>query len=211
MRLCLGGDRAGNDEHRSRKEYEDMGSTRIHSTSATWDNHSPMGPIQEHWHFLICYKADLNSQLAPIEDAQAPICGDFTAYSEERGPPAPQPLEFSTSLFMVGQSTGFTMGLYGGMAETTISSWKADQGGTLHLATPKKTHYFTPIEGLYGRFSNFFGRAGDSGAAVIDRFGLFVGLYFAGNDYTGVGYFVAADKLFADIKHIAKASHLQVL
>ena len=122
-----------------------MGLTRIHSTSATWDNHSPMGPIQEHWHFLICYKADLNSQLAPIEDAQAPICGEFTAYSEEIGPPAPQPLEFSTTLFIVGQSTGFRMG---GMAETTISSWKADQGSTLHLATTKKTHYYISISTL---------------------------------------------------------------
>lgn len=75
----------------------------------------------------------------------------------------------------------------------------------------KKIYYYTPIEGLYGKFSNPFGRAGDSGAAVIDRFGLFVGLYFAGNDYTGVRYFVAADKLFAVIKHITKASSLQVL
>lgn len=103
------------------------------------------------------------------------------------------------------------MGLYGVMAETTISSWKADQAGTLHLATTKKIYYYTPIEGLYGKFSNPFGRAGDSGAAVIDRFGLFGGLYFAGNDYTGVRYFVAVDKLFAVIKHITKASSLQVL
>lgn len=150
--------------------------------------------------------------IPPIEDAQAPICKEFIAFSEEIGPPAPQPLEFSTTLFMVGRSTSFTMGLYGGMAETATRSWKADQGGTLHMAGHyKKIHYYTPIEGLYGRFSNFFGRAGDSGAAVIDWFGLSVGLYFAGNDYAGVGYFFAADKLFADIKHISKASDIQVL
>lgn len=78
------------------------------------------------------------------------------------------------------------------------------------VATTKESNII-PIEGLHGRFSIFFGRAGDSGAAVIDRFGLFAGLYFAGNDHTGVGYFVAADKLFADIEHITKASDVEVL
>lgn len=89
-------------------------------------------------------------------------------------------------------------------------SWKADQEGALHLATTKESTII-PIEGLHDRSSNFFSRTGDSGAAVIDQFGLFVGLYFVGNDYTGVGYWVAADKLFSDIKHITKASDVQVL
>lgn len=102
------------------------------------------------------------------------------------------------------------MGLYDGMAETTIKSRKPDQGGTVHLASSKEPTII-PIAGFHGRFSNFFGRAGDAGAAVIDRSGLFVSLYFPGNAYTSVGYFVAADKLFADINHITKASEVQVL
>lgn len=104
---------------------------------------------------------------------------------------------------------GFAMGLYGGMAETTIKSWKADREGALPMVITKESTILL-IEGHHGRFSNFFGRAGDSGAAIIDRYGSFVGLYFAGNDYTGAGYFIPADKLFADIKHITKASDVEV-
>lgn len=111
---------------------------------------------------------------------------------------------------MVGRSTGFTMGLYGGMAETTIKSWKANQDSSLHLAVTKESSVI-PIQGLHGGFSNSFGMPGDSGAAVIDQWGQFFGLYFAGNDFSGVGYFVAADKLFADIKHITKASDVEML
>lgn len=83
---------------------------------------------------------------------------------------------------MVGRSTGLAMGRYGGKTTltTTIKSWKADQGGALHLTTTKESTIIT-IEGPH-RFSNYVGRAGDSGAAVIDRYGFFVGLYFARND-----------------------------
>lgn len=158
----------------------------------------------------ISYNTDLNYQLSPIEDAPMLIREQFTAFSQEIGPPAPQSLEPSATLFMVGRSTGFTMGLYGGTAETTIKSRKADQGGALHMVATKEPTVI-PIQGVHYRFSNLFGRAGDSGAAVIDRYGLFVGLYFAGNDYTGTGYFVKADNLFADIKHITKASDVEVL
>lgn len=143
-------------------------------------------------------------------DAPTLIRAKFTAFSAEIRPPAPQSLEPLTMLFMVGRSTGFTMGLYAGIAETTIKSWKADKGGSLHLAITKEST-IVPVKGLHGSFSLLFGRAGDSGAAVINRYGSFVGLYIAGNDYTGTGYFVPADKLFADIKHITKASDVEVL
>lgn len=77
--------------------------------------------------------------------------------------------------------------------------------------TTTKESTILPINGLHGQFSSSFGRAGDSGAAVLDRYGSFVGLYFAGNDYTGTGYFIPAEELFADIKHIAKLSDVKVL
>lgn len=158
----------------------------------------------------ISFSTDLNYQLPSMGDAPTPIRAKFTAFSEEIISPAPQPLEHSTMLFMVGRSTGFTMGLYAGMAETTIKSWKADKQGSLHMATTKESTIL-PINGLHGSFSLLFGRAGDSGAAVLDRYGSFVGLYFAGNDYTGTGYFIPTDKLFGDIKHITKASDVEVL
>lgn len=145
-----------------------------------------------------------------MDDAPTPIRAKFIAFSAEIRPPAPQSPEHSTMLFMVGRSTGFTMGLYGGKAETTIKSWKADEEGSLHMSITKESTIL-PINGVHGSFSLLFGRAGDSGAAVIDRYGSFVGLYFAGNDYTGTGYFTPADKLFADIKHITKASDVEVL
>ena len=50
-----------------------------------------------------------------------------------------------------------------------------------------------------------FGKAGDSGAAVFDKFGIFVGLDSASNTYTGSGFFTAAKGLFADIKRMASA------
>lgn len=143
-----------------------------------------------------------------MDDAPTPIRAKFIAFPAEIRPPAPQSLEHSTLLSMVGRSTGFTMGLYAGMAETTIKSWKADKRDFLHMATTKESTIL-PIKGIHGSFSLLFGRAGDSGAAVIDRYGSFVGLYFAGNDYTGTGYFIPADKLFADIKHITKVSDLR--
>lgn len=139
-----------------------------------------------------------------------PIRTKFLAFSAEIISPAPNPLEHSTMLFMMGQSTGFTMGLYAGMAESTIKSWKADERGFLHMAITKESTIL-PINGLHGSSALLFGRPGDSGAAVIDRFGSFVGLYFAGNDYTGTGYFIPADKLFEDIKHITKVSDVEVL
>lgn len=56
-----------------------------------------------------------------------------------------------------------------------------------------------------------FGRAGNSGAAVFDSFGVFIGLYFASNDYTGSGNFTAAKDLFSDIKRMTFAEEVELL
>lgn len=99
---------------------------------------------------------------------------------------------------------------YGYMAEITIQSWKADQKGGLHTVITKESTIL-PIGGLHGRFLNFLTKDGDPGAVIVDRYGSFVGFYSAGNDYTGAGYFIPADRLSADIKYITKASDVDVL
>ena len=58
---------------------------------------------------------------------------------------------------------------------------------------------------------HYFGQAGDSAAAIFDLFGRFTGLYIAGNDYTGSGYFTAAKDLFSDIRRMTSAEEVELL
>lgn len=102
------------------------------------------------------------------------------------------------------------MGTYLGKAETTICSWKADEKGNIKQ-TITCEHAIQPVRGIHSDNSFYFGRAGDSGAAILDQFGAFVGLYFAGNDYTGSGYFSAAKDLFSDIKRMTSAEEVELL
>lgn len=98
----------------------------------------PSGPSHSYdWALINVYKARVyTNMLPPMDDAPTPIRAKFTAFSSEIIPPAPQPLEHSTMLFMIGRSTGFTMGLfYASVAESTIKSWKADREGALHMTT----------------------------------------------------------------------------
>lgn len=95
------------------------------------------------------------------------------------------------------------MGTYKGKTETAICSWKADQKGHLRK-TITCEHTIQPV-------GDTFGKAGDSGAAILDELGNFVGLYFAGNTYTGSGFFTAADDLFSDIKRRTSAEEVDLL
>lgn len=82
-------------------------------------------------------------------------------------------------------------------------SWKADEKG--HLGkTITCEHTIQPV-------GDTFGKAGDSGAAVFDNFGIFVGLDSASNTYTGSGFFTAANGLFADIKRLASEEEVDLL
>lgn len=100
------------------------------------------------------------------------------------------------------------MGTYLGKAETTICSWKADERGNLRqMITCEQA--IQPVRGIHSDNSFYFGVAGDSGAAVLDEFGRFVGLYFAGNDYTGSSYFTAAKDLFSDIRRMTSAEYVR--
>lgn len=72
-------------------------------------------------------------------------------------------------------------------------------------------HTIQPVHDIHSHSHLYFGRAGDSGAAVIDLFGGFIGLYFASKDYTGSGYFMAARDLFSDIKRMTSAEEVELL
>ena len=102
------------------------------------------------------------------------------------------------------------MGTYLGKVQTTICSWKADEKGNLRQSITCE-HAVLPTAGIHTTTSFYFGRAGDSGAAIFDKFGTFVGLFFAGNDLTGLGYFSAAKDLFSDIKRMTSAEEVDLL
>ena len=67
------------------------------------------------------------------------------------------------------------------------------------------------LAAIHSNNSFNFGKAGDSGAAILDKFGTLVGLYFAGNDYTGSSYFSAAKDLLSDIKRMTSAEEVDLL
>lgn len=97
-----------------------------------------------------------------------------------------------------------------GTVETTICSWKLDEKGVLRKAITCE-HTIQPVLDIHSHSYLYFGRAGDSGAAVFDLFGGFIELYFAGKDYTGSGYFMAARDLFSDIKRMTSAEEVELL
>lgn len=48
-------------------------------------------------------------------------------------------------------------------------------------------------------------------AAIFDKFRIFIGLFFAGNDLKGIGYFTAVEDLFFDIKRMTFAEEVDFL
>ena len=149
-------------------------------------------------------------KLLPVEEAPYLLQGKFLAFSKEISPPNDELPPLDSKLFMFGRSTGFTMGTYLGKAETTICSWKADEKGNLRQ-TITCEQAIQPVRGIQPDNPSYFGVAGDQGAAVLDKFGRFVGLYFAGNDYIGSSYFTAAKDLFSDIRRMTSAEEIEVL
>ncbi|MCJ1379323.1 hypothetical protein MMC17_002424 [Xylographa soralifera] len=131
---------------------------------------------------------DKNGVLQPelVKGAQLPIAG--------------------TSLFKFGRSTDFTMGLYSGVGQCLIQSWKQGPDGKLiqstgrdHMVISGPVH--DPIH---------FSRSGDSGAFVMDRRGNLIGLLFGGNPGNKVSFFTSAADLFEDIKLMTGAVDVDV-
>lgn len=94
---------------------------------------------------------------------------------------------------------------------STIQSWKADEIGVLTKGINCE-HTFKPVHNIQYQSPLYFSRAGYSGAAVFDSFGVFIGLCFAGNDHTGSGYFTAAKDLSSsEIKRLTFAEEVKLL
>lgn len=149
-------------------------------------------------------------KLLPIEEAPYRTRTKFKAFSGQILPSSLELPPLGSNLFMLGRSAGFTIGTYKGTTETAICSWKADEKGHLRK-TITCEHTIQPVRDTNSEASHSFGKAGDSGAAIVDKFGAFVGLYFAGNTYTGSGFFTAAKDLFSDIKRMTSAEEVDLL
>ena len=70
-----------------------------------------------------------------------------------------------------------------------------------------REHSAEDVLDVHERGLNLFGRGVDSGSAVMNYFGGFVGISWAGNDYTGVGCFTAAATLLS-ARHISQQSRV---
>lgn len=149
-------------------------------------------------------------KLLPVGDAPYLLQNEFLAFSKEIRPSNDELPPHESNLFMLGRSTGFTMGTYQSILPTTICSWKPNEKGGL-TKTLTREHTIHALHGIHSERSHYFGRPGDSGAAILDSLGKFVGLYFAGNEYTGSGYFTAAKDLFSDIKRMTSAEEVELL
>jgi len=117
------------------------------------------------------------------------------------------PPKYDMPLFKRGRATGFTAGTYAGVNVTLLHSWKAtDQGMKWQVS---RDHTVTAVPTRCD-FQPCFGRRGDSGAAVFNAFGEFVGIFFGGNDATNNSYFTSAQDLFEDIRKLTGAKAVRL-
>lgn len=112
-------------------------------------------------------------------------------------------------LFLKGRSSGLTMGLFEDKTLTTLQSWKENENGTL-IQQLSEDYRGLPIKPLHLGGTMMFAQGGDSGSAVMTYKGAFVGLFFAGNDYTGSGYITCAADIFSDIKRVTLANDIKL-
>ena len=131
----------------------------------------------------------------------APITNTMSAIQEVLSPQMP--------VFLKGRSSGFTMGLFEDKKLTTLQSWKENENGTL-IQQVSEDYRALPIEPLYSGGTLMFAQGGDLGSAVMTNAGAFVGLFFAGNDYTGSGYITYAAEIFSDIKRVTLANDIKL-
>lgn len=113
-------------------------------------------------------------------------------------------------VFLKRKSTGFTVGLLEDKALTDLQSWKGNENEELQQQR-SEDYRVLPIKGLHLPGLLLFAQGGDAGSAVMTQSGAFVGLYFAGNDYTGTGYVTCAADLFSDIKRVTSAKEIELL
>lgn len=149
-------------------------------------------------------------KLLPAEDAPYLLRKEFLVFSKEISAPDYENPPHDSNSFMVGRSSGFTMGTYQGNSKKGDTLVETNEKGNIKK-TITREHTIQALHDIHFSSSHYFGRAGDSGAAIIDNVGKFVGLYFGGNDYTGSGFFTAAEDLFSDMKRMTSAEEVELL
>ena len=90
-----------------------------------------------------------------------------------------------------------------------LKLWKSDIHGALRKTITRK-HSIAPMEELQGKRTLYFERTGDSGSAGITYQGGFVGLLFAGNDFTSTSYLTLFETFFIDIKKMTRAEAVEL-
>lgn len=104
---------------------------------------------------------------------------------------------YDMPLFKCGRSTGITAGFYCGGKTTLLHSWKTTQEGLVHTVSRDHSVVAPP---KWGEVQPIFASDGDSGAAVFNSRGEFLGIYFGGNEATNTSYFTGVDDLFGDMQ-----------
>ena len=113
-------------------------------------------------------------------------------------------MEEDLDMYKVGRTTGFTRSHYNGRIKSTISSWVRSADNQLSFVTG----HDSSVSSNYRSVD--FGAGGDSGSFIMDQTGAFVGLYWAGNTYSNMGYFMEARDLFEDIRRITGAVEVKL-
>ncbi|EER36451.1 conserved hypothetical protein [Histoplasma capsulatum H143] len=124
--------------------------------------------------------------------------GSSVFSGELMGQPPKKKILHELSLYKIGRRTNFTTGKYQSLRTLHLESWKTDDKG-------KKLVVVTEEEAIASKKGSLFSAKGDSGSFIFDEEANFVGLLFAGNMDTGVGYFTPATILFEDIKAMTGA------
>lgn len=106
----------------------------------------------------------------------------------------------------MGRTTGITWGRCNGILKSLIKSWELNVNGqSIEVEGSEQSVVGRPIRG-----DNEFGMPGDSGAFVIDELGSLVGLYWGGNEYSGVSYYTEIRHVFEDIMMITGARSVRL-
>jgi hypothetical protein len=124
-------------------------------------------------------------------------------------------LAVDTRVFKVGRSSDETCGFVNPVGSTQLLGWKRGKQGNLKY---KFGHAWVVMDRAKGddegkmRGSSFFSDKGDSGSAVFNEYGEFVGLLHGGTyPHRDMSYVTAAQDLVEDIKYITGAVEVTML
>lgn len=107
-------------------------------------------------------------------------------------------------VFKLGRTTNATEGRFTGLKALVLKTGVDRDGEPASATTLERAiiHWKDPTKP--------FSEGGDSGSAVVNSEGQFLGLLFAGNDATFTTYFTPWEQLFEDIKKFTGAKNVRL-